>query len=132
MKNILFYIIFLSLVFSGCNSSPEAINVNNPIEKDSLEFVINISQKVKPEHISNYKIAFEKCRTETLKEDGCLVYDLFISDKDSTQSHLYEKWTDKSKQSAHTKTPHFKEFIESTKGVFDGKKSIVESYVIPK
>ncbi len=88
-------------------------------DKDSYEIVMNIPQKIKPEFVSAYKVAFEECRTETLQEETCLAYELFQSYKDTTEFHLYERWKNKSGHQAHMKTPHITVFFEKTKDMRD-------------
>ncbi|GAB6008106.1 putative quinol monooxygenase [Dysgonomonas reticulitermitis] len=88
-------------------------------DKDSYEIVMNIPQKIKPEFVSAYKAAFEECRSETLKEETCLAYELFESYKDSTEFHLFERWGNKPGHQAHMKTPHIAVFFEKTKDMRD-------------
>jgi len=87
--------------------------------KDSVEVIMNIPVKLKPEFVSAYKAAFEKCRTETLKEEACLAYDLFQSYKDSTEFHLFERWKNKPGHLAHMQTPHIKVYFEEIRGMQD-------------
>jgi len=87
--------------------------------KDSYEIVMNIPVKVKPEFVSAYKVAFDKCRAETLKEEACKAYDLFQSYSDSTEFHLYELWTNKPGHQNHMQTPHLKQYFEDIKGMRD-------------
>lgn len=88
-------------------------------DKDSYEIVMNIPQKIKPEFISVYKAAFEECRSETLKEETCIAYELFQSYKDSTEFHLFERWENKPGHQAHMKTPHIAVFLEKAKEMRD-------------
>ncbi len=58
---------------------------------------------------------------EIRKEEGCLRYDYYFSEKDPNELLLIEAWESKEHQERHIKTPHmaeaFKlkdEYIEST------------------
>ena len=85
--------------------------------KDSYEIVMNIPIKVKPEFVSAYKAAFDKCRAETLKEEACKAYDLYQSYSDSTEFHLYELWTNKPGHQNHMQTPHLKQYFVEIEGM---------------
>ena len=85
--------------------------------KDSYKIVMNIPIKVKPEFVSAYKAAFDKCRAETLKEETCKAYDLYQSYSDSTEFHLYEIWTNKPGHQNHMQMPHLKKYFEEIEGM---------------
>ena len=80
---------------------------------------MNIPVKIKPEFVSAYKTAFDKCRAETLKEEACLAYDLFQSYSDSTEFHLFEMWTNKPGHQNHMQTAHIKQYFEEINGMND-------------
>lgn len=111
-KQIIIMSIFTALL-SGCSSNQDA----QPT--DTAQLVLNIPKKTKPEHIETYKALFEKCRAETIKEEGCIEYSLFQSISDPTEFHLFERWVSKQKQLEHTRTKHFKEYIEASKDIFE-------------
>ncbi len=97
-----------------------------------MELIMNIPKKVKPEYVSLYKELFLKCRAETLKEEACLEYALFQSFTDSTEFHLFERWTSKEGQIKHSQTKHFKAYMEATKDIFvETKTKMIETYVCP-
>ena len=104
----------------ACNTATNEAKVCTCAEnKDSYEIVMNIPIKVKPEFVSAYKAAFDKCRVETMKEEACKAYDLFQSYSDSTEFHLYELWTNKPGHLNHMQTPHIKIYFEEIKGMTD-------------
>ena len=104
----------------ACNTATnEQTTCDCVANKDSYEIVMNIPIKVKPEFVSAYKAAFDKCRAETLKEEACKAYDLFQSYSDSTEFHLYELWTNKAGHQYHMQTPHIKQYFEEIKGMTD-------------
>lgn len=54
--------------------------------------------------------AFEKMRTESLKEKGCHEYQCYVSRTDPGQGFFFEKWEDDDALAAHMTTPHMAEF----------------------
>jgi len=120
MKKMIFLIGFALLAMWACNTANnESSQCSCAADKDALEIVMNIPIKVKPEFISAYKIAFEKCRTETLKEDACMAYDLFQSYTDSTEFHLFERWKNKPGHQSHMEMDHLKQFFAEIEGMRD-------------
>lgn len=115
------YLVVLACVLTLISCTNTAVKTEDccSANKDSYEIVMNIPQKIKPEFVSAYKVAFEECRTETLKEETCLAYELFQSFKDSTEFHLYERWKNKHGHQLHMKTPHITVFFEKTKDMRD-------------
>jgi quinol monooxygenase YgiN len=93
---------------------------------------MNIPIKIKPEFVSAYKVAFEKCQTGSLQEEACLEYALFQSYTDSTEFHLFERWTNKPGHNAHMETQHFLQYREETRGMNDrAKTKMITTYVCP-
>ena len=140
MKKIVFIIGCVLIVFSGCTQkkqgTAEACCSSNAgccaAMKDSVEIIMNIPVKVKPEFVSAYKAAFDKCQAESLKEEACLAYELFQSYKDSTEFHLFERWTNKPGHLAHMETEHVKVFFQEIQGMREQTKtSMIEIAVCP-
>ncbi len=93
---------------------------------------MNIPIKIKPEYVSAYKRAFEKCQAGSLKETACSDYALYQSYTDSTEFHLFERWVNKPGHLAHMETEHFKVYREETKGMNDKPKTkMITTYVCP-
>ena len=89
------------------------------VNKDSYEIIMNIPMKIKPEYVATFKVAFDKCQAETLKEEACLAYDLFQSYRDSTEFHLFEHWANKPGHQAHMETEHLKVYFQEITGIRD-------------
>ena len=125
----------VALLAGCCNSSNRLAGgraCDYVAKKDSLEIIMNIPIKIKPEFVSAYKVAFEKCQTGTLQERACLNYVIFQSYTDSTEFHLFEHWTDKPGHLAHMQTPHFLQYREETKGMNDkAKMNMIVTTVCP-
>ena len=120
MKKLIFLAVTALFSMWSCNTTTNEAKVTSCADnKDSYKIVMNIPVKVKPEFVSAYKAAFDKCRAETLKEEACKAYDLFQSYSDSTEFHLYELWTNKPGHQNHMQTPHLKQYFEEINGMTD-------------
>lgn len=134
MKNMLTMLLGSVLFLSGCNTNANQTNgaCSCAADKETMELTMNIPLKVKPEFVSRYKTVFEKCQAGTLQEEACLDYVLFQSYTDSTEFHLFERWTNKPGHLKHMQTDHFKVYMEESKGFFDTPKTkTIEVYVCP-
>ncbi len=132
MKKVLFVIGCGLIVLSSCCNKSGQGTSQAIAPKDSFEFVMNIPIKIKPEYVSAYKKAFEKCQAGSLQEAACLDYALFQSYTDSTEFHLFERWANKAGHLAHMQTDHFKVYREETGNMNDQPKSkMMITYVWP-
>lgn len=86
--------------------------------------ILNIFKKVKSEYKESYLQLFHECQRESLKEEACIDYTLYQSLTDANTFMLFEQWSNREGLLAHTQTPHFKDFIESTKDFFEESKRI--------
>ena len=136
MKKLIWIIGFCVAIMAGCcnapNSSTDGMTCHCAAKKDSLEFIMNIPVKIKPEFVSAYKLAFEKCQVGTLLEEACLDYVIFQSYTDSTEFHLFERWTNKPGHNYHMETAHFLQYREETRGMNDRASArMITAYVCP-
>lgn len=58
--------------------------------------------------------AANACRAETLKEDGCIAYEMFSSLSDPDKLVVVEKWASREALTAHSKQPHLKTWREAS------------------
>ena len=134
-KSILAIGCCVALLAGCCNSTKQSkcgMTCGCAAKKDSLEIIMNIPIKIKPEFVSAYKLAFEKCQAATLQEEACLDYIIFQSYTDSTEFHLFERWTNKPGHNFHMETPHFLVYREETRGMNDrAKTKMITTYVCP-
>ena len=132
MKQIVSIIVCVLGFLTACNApntGDEACCVAN---KDSYEIIMNIPMKIKPEFVTQAKAAFDKCQVETLKEEACLAYEFFQSYKDSTEFHLFERWTNKAGHLAHMETEHLKVYLKEMEGTRDqARTSRINTIVCP-
>ncbi len=137
MKKILFSLACGLMVLSGCcNKAADKQAAGDGccgVSKDSMQIVMNIPMKIKPESLSAYLAAFKKCQEGTLQEPGAIEYAMFRSLTDSTELFLFERWKDKPSHKAHMETTHFKQYREETAGMNDTtfQKKTVVTYVCP-
>lgn len=126
------YVAFLTGCCHSPNPSTDGTTCHCAAKKDSLEIIMNIPVKIKPEFVSAYKTAFEKCQAGSLQEDACLDYALFQSYTDSTEFHLFERWKNKPGHLAHMETRHFLQYREETRGMNDRARTrMITTYVCP-
>ena len=88
-------------------------------EPNGKKLLLNIVRKVKPEHVSTLRDSFLKCRVETLKEPGCIKYEIYQSPTDSTVFFIFEIWKDEESHKLHNTLPHVKIHSEECKGIND-------------
>lgn len=72
---------------------------------------------VKPEAHDTAVAAFLKMAAETLKEDGCIIYEFFASLDTPGTFHVYEHWETKEALAAHGKTAHMGELRATMKDI---------------
>ena len=88
-------------------------------DKSSMQVVLNIQQKIKPEYVAAYKEAFEVCRAATLQEDGCIDYTMYQSYTDNTLFMLVEVWANEAALAKHSESAHLSQLREVTKDMPD-------------
>lgn len=99
--------------------------------KDSLEVVLDLHRKIKPEFVSAFKASFAKCKESTLKEPGCLDYGVYQSPEDSTHFLIYELWKNDGELAKHGQTPHLKKHVEETQGMVESAQDN-KYFVLPR
>lgn len=119
MKNLLSLLLFILIMGSGCSNNSTEVASCSADDKNSLELVMNLQIKVKPDCVSLFRDSFEECRIGTLQEPGCISYDMYQSYADSTMFFVVETWKNKQAHTEHTETAHFLAHQERTKDVRD-------------
>jgi quinol monooxygenase YgiN len=71
----------------------------------------------KPGKEDEMKAALVEMVAPTLKEEGCLCYNLHQSNKDKAQFMFYEQWASKEALDKHGKSPHMKTMQGKLKGL---------------
>ena len=108
MKKVFISMVCVLIALSGCT--------NGGSNKESMEVVLNIKRKVKPECVSALKESFLKCKESTLLE-------FFIA----------ETWKNDGELQKHGETAHLKQHLNEIKdmGAPSYKGSFRKIYVCP-
>ena len=78
--------------------------------------------ELKPGGGSAVKAAANACRAETLKEDGCIAYEMFASLADPDKLVVVEKWASREALTAHSKQPHLQAWRDASKPYTNSRK----------
>ncbi len=81
--------------------------------------------QIKPEFKDEIIKIFDTMVSETRKEKGCIMYDLYQNQEDPNNLILIEKWATQEDLDNHSNSDHFKQYIESSDGKYEkaeGKK----------
>ncbi len=119
MKNFIYSLFFVCLIsgVAGCRDVRKtAVEQQMPVD---TALVMHITYKIKPDRVADFKAAFDQCAVETLKEPGCLAYEVYQSYNDSTLFFLLEKWQNKQSHQKHCDTEHIKTYFKAIDGAFD-------------
>jgi quinol monooxygenase YgiN len=76
-------------------------------------FVVNVSIRVKPDKIEEFKEATRRNHEGSVKEPGCLRFDALQGAEDETLFCLYEVYRAAADLDAHRETEHFKRWRET-------------------
>ena len=72
--------------------------------------------KVKPECVDLVKAEMLKMVAATVKESGCLNYNLHQDNADASVFFFYENWSGEEALQNHLKSEHVQAYIQATKG----------------
>ncbi len=136
MKKVFIPIACVLIALSGCangRSDKKATAASCTNEKESMEVVLNIKRKVKPECVSAFKRSFLKCEESTRLEPGCIDYGMYQSLTDSTEFFIAETWKNDGELQKHGETAHLKLHLDEIKDMGDSsyKGSFRKIYVCP-
>ena len=118
----IFYVLLSALfaggVVTGCQEGVKKSGQEKQTAVDTA-LVMHITYKIKPDRVADFKRAFDRCAVETLKEPGCLKYEIYQSYNDTTLFFLLEKWQHKQAHQNHSQTEHLKAYFKAIEGAFD-------------
>jgi autoinducer 2-degrading protein len=69
-----------------------------------------VSVHVVPDHVEDFMAAIRANHEASIREPGCLRFDVLRSPEDPTRFLLYEAYADEAAAAAHKDTPHYLEF----------------------
>ncbi|MBA4418147.1 MAG: antibiotic biosynthesis monooxygenase [Syntrophus sp. (in: bacteria)] len=75
--------------------------------------------KAKPEASAKVREELLKLIEPTLKDDGCIYYNLHQDNEDPSVFIFLEEWENKALLDKHLETAHLKNFQKSTEGLID-------------
>lgn len=73
--------------------------------------------EAKKESLTQVKAELLKLIAPTLKEDGCIQYDLHQDNENPSVFMFFENWESQDLWEAHMQSSHLKAFVESTDGL---------------
>jgi autoinducer 2-degrading protein len=103
---------------------PVVAQVKEKLKDHNKPFTLGIRAKVKEGMGEKLEAAFAPARKLTLKEKGCLAYDLNKSADDETVYIVYERWANLAALEAHIKTPHTEKLLGTIHEYLDGPPEI--------
>ncbi len=65
---------------------------------------------IDPAQRATAEAAFDRMRTATLAEPGCISYQAYVDRADPGTVFIFERWRDQADLDAHFATPHMAEF----------------------
>jgi len=86
----------------------------------NLVLVVNVT--VDAEHTEALKPAMLVNAANSVKEDGCLQFDVIVSQDDENTFLFYEVYTDADALASHRETPHFLKYWNMMQDLGDGVK----------
>jgi autoinducer 2-degrading protein len=82
-----------------------------------------VDLEIVPEHLTKFLEALKENGAATIKEPGCLRYDIVQSTANQNQIFIYEVYADEAAVAFHRGTPHFKKYQEVTKDMVSKRQS---------
>lgn len=77
--------------------------------------------QAKPEYKEELRLRLNEMVEETVKEDGCLFYDLHVDRDDDSVFYFFEGWENQAVHDLHEQTAHVKALVADVpKLTFDG------------
>jgi len=92
----------------------------------NLVLVVNVT--VAPQHTGSLKPAMLENAANSVKEAGCLQFDVIISQDDENKFLFYEVYTDADALASHRQTPHFLKYWNMMQELGDGVKRTAQLY----
>ena len=77
---------------------------------------------IKPGSVEKATAAARKAVAETVKEDGCIFYQMHLNISDPTKLIVVERWASREALDAHMHTPHLKAWREAGKEFVTARK----------
>jgi quinol monooxygenase YgiN len=72
-----------------------------------MDYVVTVRYRSKPDAADTIRQVFEIMREESLREPGCLAYEIHAAAEDPCVFFIYERYVDKAAFRFHQGTEHF-------------------------
>jgi quinol monooxygenase YgiN len=104
---------------------PIIATVKKAVKDTSKPFTLVVGLKVKEGQEGKLEAAFKPARKATLKEEGCLRYELNRGHEGKATRYLiYERWKNLAGLEVHVKCAHFRKLLEELKDSLDGTPTV--------
>lgn len=87
--------------------------------------IVTVKSNPKPEFKDEFLKAFNEVSKEVHKEDGCIEYEIYQKNPESTALFVFERWESREHLDAHLKTDHMLKFFEKTGDWFAEEKELI-------
>jgi len=105
---------------AGEKQHPIAAKVKEGLKDTTKPFTMIVTLKAKEGTREKFEAAFAPAIKATLKEKGCLAYDLNRDTKNPNEYLLYERWQDLPSLEAHLKSQHIATLLGALGDLLDG------------
>ncbi len=85
---------------------------------------------VKEESVSEAMALYKQLVEATLAEDGCIRYELYQDEKDTTHFVMIEDWASKESLENHFQSPHFTSIVPKLEGLSRGTGEVFKLHKI--
>lgn len=85
--------------------------------------------EIKLEHIEDFKKLSLRHAGNSLKEEGCLGFDVFQGQESPSRFYYHERYVDQAAVELHGNTPYFADFLEQAGSMAASKDIVVWSPV---
>ncbi|MBI9054220.1 MAG: antibiotic biosynthesis monooxygenase [Bacteroidales bacterium] len=86
--------------------------------------IVTVKSNPKPEFKIDFLNEFNNIAKTVREEQGCIEYQIYQKDKDSSDLFVFERWESRDALDAHLKTKHMIEFFETTGSWFELEKEL--------
>ena len=86
--------------------------------------IVTVKITPKSEFKNEFLKEFNKVAISVRKEDGCIEYEIFQKDPESSEFFIFERWESQEALDAHLKTTQMTEYFTRTENWFDSEKEL--------
>jgi quinol monooxygenase YgiN len=94
-------------------------------------FTIIVNFKIKKENSKKWIETVRPLIAATLKEDGCIAYDVNRDIEDTTRYTIYERWRSAEALEKHLDEPHTKKIVDAMRTLGEGEPRFILAQRVP-